>query len=111
MSTTLVGLFDGWNQARDAAHDLMNHGTPKENISLIAAKGEEQTTAHAIGAEAESGAIVGGLAGLMLGMSELAVPGIGPAVVGGWLAATLLGAGVGAAADGGMSCDGDSVSI
>jgi len=35
-----------------------------------------------------------------LGVSELAVPGIGPAVVGGWLAATLLGAGVGAVAGG-----------
>src|SRR5579862_4298399 len=99
MSTTLIGLFENLDKAHDAANDLMSHGTPKENVSLIAAKGEEQTTSHAAG-EAESGAIVGGLAGLMLGMSELAVPGIDPAVVGGWLAATLLGVGVGAVAGG-----------
>jgi uncharacterized membrane protein len=35
---------------------------------------------------------------LMLGLSELTVPGVGPALAGGWMVTALLGAGMGASA-------------
>jgi hypothetical protein len=39
------------------------------------------------------GAAVGGTAGLLAGIGALAIPGLGPLVAAGWLAATLAGAG------------------
>jgi uncharacterized membrane protein len=107
MPRTIVGLFDTLAEAQDAAQDMLDSGIPTENISLVAADPQEASAevrdpqpASTMTAEAEHGALVGGLSGLMLGVGELAVPDIGPAVVGGWLAAALLGAGVGAIAGG-----------
>src|SRR5579872_6263853 len=97
MSRTVIGLFDHPARALDAARAVTDCGIPAENVSVVTRRSEDGNTAGvgrragvAVG-EAEHGAVVGALAGLMLGVSELAVPGIGPAVVGGWLAATLLG--------------------
>lgn len=44
--------------------------------------------------------MLGGGAGLLAGLSSLAIPGVGPVVAAGWLITTLTGAGVGAAAGG-----------
>lgn len=46
------------------------------------------------------GAAIGGGAGLLAGLGMLAIPGIGPLVAAGWLAATAVGAAGGAAAGG-----------
>ncbi|MDQ4075563.1 MAG: hypothetical protein M3220_04865, partial [Chloroflexota bacterium] len=46
------------------------------------------------------GAILGGLAGLLVGLASLTIPGIGPIVAAGPLAAALAGAGIGAVAGG-----------
>jgi len=48
------------------------------------------------------GAAVGGGAGLLAGLGMLAIPGIGPLVAAGWLAATAVGAAGGAVAGGAM---------
>jgi uncharacterized membrane protein len=107
MAKTVVGLFDTAADAQSAIQELIDTGWPREDISIIAGNtGKEQsilagadTTRPAV-KEAEKGAVIGGLAGLFLGLSELAVPGVGLVIVGGWLATILLGAGIGAAAGG-----------
>ena len=44
-----------------------------------------------------TGAVLGGAGGLLAGLGLLAIPGLGPIVAAGWLAATAAGAGIGAA--------------
>lgn len=59
---------------------------------------DNDTSATATGAGV--GAAVGGGAGLLAGLGIMAIPGIGPLVAAGWLAATAVGAAGGAAAGG-----------
>jgi hypothetical protein len=46
---------------------------------------------------ASTGAVLGGVGGLLAGLGLLAIPGLGPIVAAGWLAAAATGAGIGAA--------------
>jgi uncharacterized membrane protein len=83
----------------------MKSGIPIENIGTLTARRaddvELDTHAESLPVrDAEKGAVVGGLAGLMLGLTELAAPGLGALLAGGWIVTTLLGAGIGAAAGG-----------
>jgi hypothetical protein len=57
----------------------------------------ENDTAEGAGKGATTGAALGGGAGLLAGLGMLAIPGLGPVVAAGWLAATLAGAVGGAA--------------
>jgi len=97
VTITLAALFHQLADARNATQELVESGFSQESISLVASHPDTMRPAVQ---DAEKGALIGGLAGLFLGLSELAVPGVGLVLVGGWLAATLLGAGVGAAAGG-----------
>jgi hypothetical protein len=56
--------------------------------------------AEGAGKGAGVGAGVGGAAGLLAGLGLLAIPGLGPVVAAGWLAATAVGAAAGAATGG-----------
>src|SRR4029078_5806436 len=56
--------------------------------------------AESAGKGAGIGAGVGGTAGLLAGLGLLAIPGLGPVVAAGWLAATAVGAAAGAATGG-----------
>jgi hypothetical protein len=56
--------------------------------------------AEGAGKGAGIGAGVGGAAGLLAGLGLLAIPGLGPVVAAGWLAATAAGAAAGAATGG-----------
>jgi hypothetical protein len=56
--------------------------------------------AEGAGKGAGIGAGVGGTAGLLAGLGLLAIPGLGPVVAAGWLAATAVGAAAGAATGG-----------
>ncbi|MET0970804.1 MAG: hypothetical protein ABWY18_16520, partial [Tardiphaga sp.] len=56
--------------------------------------------AEAAGTGAGIGAGLGGAAGLLAGLGLLAIPGLGPVVAAGWLAATAVGAAAGAATGG-----------
>lgn len=101
--TTVTGLFDNPADAESAVQELVQGGWPREDIGVVTshtAVGETHKAAHLAVKDAEKGAIVGGLAGLFLGLTELAIPGVGLVLVGGWLAVTLIGAGVGAATGG-----------
>ncbi|MFH0344176.1 MAG: FAD-dependent monooxygenase [Chromatiales bacterium] len=109
--TTIIGLFDSVGEAEKAARDLMSTGFSHEDIGLIAsdATGEWSRykvstlegagpSSKALGTKMGAGTALGGLGGLVIG--ELAIPGIGWVAAAGTVAATLLGAGLGAIAGG-----------
>lgn len=120
MTRTVVALYDDLPTANDAIHELVNNGVSRSDISLIAndQSGEysrylhnsgdatempESGAATGAGVGAGIGAVIGGLGGLLVGLGALAVPGIGPLLAAGPLAAALgglAGAGAGAVAGG-----------
>jgi hypothetical protein len=119
MARTIVGLFDTFDQAQRAVQGLIDQGFPARDISVIAADAEgritgtsgENAVAESAGAGAVGGTVVGGVLGLLVGLGALAIPGIGPVIAAGPLAAAIgtaaaaigtaaLGAGIGAASGG-----------
>jgi uncharacterized membrane protein len=109
MAKTVVGMFDSLTDAHSAVRELITMGWSRDDISLVAGdtKGEYTTQTGTLSDEmsatatgASTGAILGGLGGLLVGLGTLAIPGVGPLIAAGPLATTLLGAGVGAAAGG-----------
>ncbi len=110
--TTVSGLFDNYDDALTAANKLQALGIDRAQISLVANNidnwyGRRTQTApddSDVGEDAAAGAgvgaAVGGAGGLLAGLGLLAIPGIGPVVAAGWLAATAAGAIAGAAAGG-----------
>ena len=111
---TVVALFDEYSDAASAIRELETEGIPSSDISLIANNAENRygdypryagrsaaaVTGPATATGAGVGAALGGTAGLLAGIGALAIPGVGPVVAGGALAATLAGASVGAAVGG-----------
>jgi len=119
MAKTVVGLFDTFNEAQSVVQQLVDAGFERNEISLLAnnargefssatAVGETSSVAEGAGAGAVGGGVLGGVLGLLVGIGALAIPGIGPVLAAGPLAAalgaagasTLVGAGIGAAAGG-----------
>lgn len=119
MHKTVVALFDEFTAANDAVRELVDNGFERKDISLIAndTKGaytphlvrERSTSAEVSGTSegasvgAGMGAVIGGLGGLLVGLGALTIPGIGPVIAAGPLAAALsglAGAGIGAVAGG-----------
>ena len=110
---TVVGLFEYYQDAERAVSDLTARGFGRNEISVAARDttlknrvvgGKEDAVAESAGAGAIGGGTVGGLAGLLVGLGALAIPGIGPVIAAGTLATVLgttaAGAGIGAAAGG-----------
>jgi len=112
MNKTVVGYFDQYAPAQNAVRALVDTGFSRSDISLVASDptGEYAKSSMATSTDPDStsytaagagtGAILGGIGGLLVGIGALTLPGIGPVIAAGPLAATLLGAGVGAAAGG-----------
>lgn len=98
---TVTGLYDNYADARAAVTALEDAGVPSSDISLVGRNGEGETNAgEGAAAGAGIGAVVGGAGGLLAGLGMLAIPGVGPVVAAGWLAATAAGAAAGAVAGG-----------
>lgn len=106
---TVVALFDDFQEAQRAVEDLVKSGVDRAHISIVAGDREgtnasrltpisEHSDTSSDGAA--TGALLGGIGGAILGITALAIPGIGPVVAAGPLVAGLLGAGVGAAVGG-----------
>jgi stress response protein YsnF len=111
MAQTVVGLMDTIEEAHHVVQDLIDSGFDRDDISLMSRKDEEAEGVHeekdttsGIGSGtakgAGAGAALGGIAGLVIGLTGLAIPGVGPIIAAGPLAATLAGAGIGAVAGG-----------
>ncbi len=112
---TLTAMFDRYEDAVETLRRLEAAGIPHDAVSLVsndaahsqyygAVPGDAEpmpdTPVSGTGTGASLGTLLGGGAGLLAGLGLLAVPGLGPVVAAGWLTATLVGAGVGAAAGG-----------
>ncbi|NTA13828.1 general stress protein [Agrobacterium tumefaciens] len=104
---TVTGLFDDYDDASAAVSELERAGVASRDISIVASNadrrhGDDQDSnaAEGAGAGAGIGALVGGAGGLLTGLGLMAIPGVGPVVAAGWLAATALGAAGGAVAGG-----------
>ncbi|GED12178.1 general stress protein [Aneurinibacillus migulanus] len=105
----IIGVFHTHDEAVRAIETLKNKGYRSEDISVIAKDRdrmesiEEETDTkleEGLAAGATTGGVLGGLAGLLVGIGALAIPGVGPIVAAGPIAATLGGAVVGAGAGG-----------
>lgn len=110
-----VGTFPSRGDAEKALYKLRDSGFSMDRVSLLAknADGNDQiagaqVTDEPSGNEAKEGAgigattgtVLGGLGGLLLGLEELLIPGIGPFLAAGTIATTLAGAGLGALSGG-----------
>lgn len=108
MKTTVSALYDNATDAHATVRDLADDGVRRNDISLIASDAaREYVEYHGEGIPADdtiggaaSGALLGGLGGLLVGLAALAIPGVGPIVAAGPIAAALTGAGIGAVAGG-----------
>ncbi|MFC3073562.1 general stress protein [Shinella pollutisoli] len=102
---TVSGLFDDYSDASAAVSALEASGVPSDDISIVSNNAgdrltKESNAAEGAGAGAGIGAAVGGVGGLLTGLGIMAIPGVGPVVAAGWLAATAAGAAAGAVAGG-----------
>lgn len=111
MNENLVSaVFDSQTEAERAVSNLRANGVEDSAISVIAQNDGKNTTTDGSGAEAATDVIgktaLGAGAGTLLGIAALAIPGVGPLVAAGAIAASavpaaaLTGAAVGAAAGG-----------
>jgi len=103
---TISRVYDSYAQARAAVAELVTAGIGTDDISVIANKhvsaedaAVEEISLDAAKAAGVGGAIGGGV-GLLAGIGLLAIPGLGPVIAAGWLAATAVGAAAGAATGG-----------
>src|SRR5437764_1107095 len=100
MSERVTALFPTRDDAERAAAALMDHGVSREEISLLARgpiRGEVPEPAASdvltytsdadVKAGAAAGAGVGGALGLLTTAAVLTIPGVGPVLAGGALAA------------------------
>jgi len=102
---TVTGLFDNYDDAAGVIGELEAMGIPRSNISIVANNSDgwyenRSEAAEDAGAGAGVGAVIGGAGGLLTGLGVMAIPGVGPVVAAGWLAATATGIVAGAVAGG-----------
>lgn len=106
---TVVGIFDDRDDAYRAIEALKDSGFRSEDIGITMRDRQEsealvEDTGASAGAGAATGALaggaLGGLAGWLVGIGALAIPGVGPFIAAGPLAAALTGAAIGAAGGG-----------
>src|ERR1700712_3997283 len=96
MTVTISRLFDDYADAQKAVYHLKEAGVDEADISVVANNSEKWYSpdyAAAAGKGAAIGAGFGGFGGLLAGLGLLAIPGLGPVVAAGWLAAAAAGAG------------------
>ena len=104
-------LFDTLPQARVAVQQLLAQGFSSDQINLIANATDDEVAyrkaedaGHTAEQVAEAGVLAGGLGGLLVGLSFLAVPGVGPILAAGGLVASLIsGTALGALAGGAVA--------
>lgn len=117
MVKTVTRLFDNYSDATNAVRELEALGIPHDQLSVVANNADKAHGDHIhqdhggvddhgdVSRGVSTGAVLGGAGGLLAGLGLLAIPGLGPIVAAGWLAATAAGAGIGAvggAATGGI---------
>ncbi len=108
---TVIGVFSSHDQAEQAVSELRREGFEDNEISLVArdqrgeARGRDGGDRSGLGDQdlsegVATGGAIGGVGGLLASAGALAVPGIGPVLALGPLAAALSGAVAGGVAGG-----------
>lgn len=106
MGQTVVGIFDTYRQAENAARQVKDNGLRTDDISIIAkdenneqaTQGGGMFTANAsrtndnVSDGTVTGGVLGGVAGLLLGMGTMVIPGLGVIAAAGPIAGLLSGA-------------------
>lgn len=108
MTKTVIGTYRNLESAVGVVNRLVDAGFHRNSISVIANDADQQYASYVdqdtnmddTAKGAGIGAAIGGLGGLLLGLGALAIPGVGPVIAAGPLAAALAGAGVGAVTGG-----------
>jgi hypothetical protein len=121
MTRTVIALYENLQDANSAIRELVDNGFKRDDISLMAGdqngnyrrmlsnkeSSVENTdvsgASEGAGVGAGIGAVLGGIGGLLVGLGALVIPGVGPVIAAGPLAAVLsglAGAGAGAIAGG-----------
>ncbi|VBB08035.1 heat induced stress protein yflt [Lucifera butyrica] len=99
----VIGVFSTRDQAEKAVEELRRQGFSTEEINILSKDrrgqgGDVQDDDITDGAM--TGGTIGGIGGLLLGAGALAIPGIGPVIAAGPIAAALSGAVAGGLAGG-----------
>jgi hypothetical protein len=116
---TVVGIFGSRRQAESAARGLSEEGFDRKEVSLVAKhdgtpedKGQtgggrdpgdgeiQMQGTDEVSDGISTGTLLGGVGGLLLGVGALTIPGLGPIVAAGPIAAALTGAVTGGVAGG-----------
>src|SRR5256885_16978621 len=96
MKAIVSKLFDTYDQAQRAVRDLEDGGVSHNDISIVASNADGRVRVESSdrgkGVGATAGAVAGGAVGLLTGLGLMAIPGVGPVVAAGWLAAAGAGA-------------------
>jgi hypothetical protein len=102
-SASVVGVYDDIEAAQQAVTRLTEAGFPIDHVSIVGQNLQSETQFNGFvsagdvaKSSATMGAWVGGLFGLLTGFAALFIPGVGPVLVLGPLAATAIGAAEGA---------------
>ena len=121
MTKTITRVYDDYLAAENTVRDLESAGLGSTHIGIVASNAEgwhkpgggdvnpkhdkdrdgKDDRAEGAATGGGVGAILGGAAGVAAGLGMLAIPGIGPVVAAGWLAALATGA-VGGGVAGGL---------
>ncbi|HLH23351.1 MAG TPA: general stress protein [Chloroflexota bacterium] len=95
---SVIGTYDSMDEADAAVRKLVEGGFPATQVSVLAQNLQSQkqvhgfiTTGDVAKVGAGTGAWVGGLFGLLTGVALVFVPAVGPLLVAGPFAASLLG--------------------
>lgn len=99
----VVGIFSSLSAAEQCVTQLRNSGFTTEEINIISKGNAKETTYgnDSIMDGTMTGGAIGGIGGLLLSAGALTIPGIGPIIAAGPLAATIAGA-VGGGITGGL---------
>ncbi len=114
MEGTVIGVFKSESQAEKAVGEVRQRGLATEDVSIIAREAgrerggrgrEERGGGMRMGGQDVSegvatGGVLGGAAGLLAGAGAMTIPGIGPILAAGPIAAALSGAVTGGIAGG-----------
>ncbi|MDB4929391.1 MAG: rane protein [Myxococcaceae bacterium] len=110
MAKTIVGLFDTAFEANALVREVVRLGIPRDHVSLMVSRVDESLspdTAPEVTTGSDDamvgagiGAVAGGGVGLLLGLVAFPIPGLGPVIAAGPIAAALTGAGIGAVTGG-----------
>lgn len=122
MSKTVVGIFDNYNYAENAAKQIKDKGLRTSDISIVTKDGDRNTTGNVTNTGATAtmgmgntgtaatmgrnagakndnisdgvvtGGILGGLAGLLIGAGSMVIPGLGIIAAAGPITGLLSGA-------------------